>query len=52
MVPRRKKALKFLGRFSMINVIPARKARPFMRPAFEKEKPEIERSIREAVKPK
>ena len=58
--PKSKKALKIpwsggMGvggtYFAASAKIPARKERPFMRPAFEDEKPELIKALKEAVKP-
>jgi HK97 gp10 family phage protein len=48
--PNRKKALMAGNKFFKFALIPVRAERPFMRPAIEKEKPEIERKIREVLK--
>lgn len=53
--PKNKKALAIdaygYRRYAMKAVIPARRARPYARPAFEDEKPNLIRAISEAVKP-
>jgi len=49
--PKNKKALHFKGGYSAKANIPARSARPFMRPAFEEEKPSLIKNVTEAVKP-
>ena len=48
-VPRRKKAMKFNGRFIKAAHIPARAARPFMAPAAEKTAPEITKAIKDVI---
>ena len=62
--PKNKKALRFVGDAGMLEgsggqygfkfaasvTIPARKAKPYARPAFEAEKPNLIRAIGEAVK--
>lgn len=53
--PKSKKALRIdangIRRFADSVTIPARKAKPFMTPAFEQEKPNLMRNVQEAVKP-
>jgi len=49
--PVTKKALLFKGGYSAKANIPARAARPYMRPSFEEEKPNLIRNVKEAVKP-
>ena len=53
--PKNKKALAIdaygYRRYATKAVIPARRARPYARPAFEAEKPNLIRAISEAVKP-
>ena len=53
--PKSKKALRIdangIRRFADGAKIPARKAKPFMKPSFEQEKPNLMRSVQEAVKP-
>lgn len=53
--PERKKALKIPWSggtyFAAKADIPARRERPFMRPAFEDEKPKLIKRVREAVRP-
>lgn len=50
-IPSRKKALTINGGFAASANIPARKAYPFMRPAFEDEKPNLVKATGAAVKP-
>ena len=50
-VPRRKMALKFDGHFTRRAILPARKARPFMKPALDETEPKIVKALEEAVKP-
>ena len=47
--PKKKKALHFGGRFAASANIPERKAKPFLRPAFEAEKPNLVNALNEAV---
>ena len=49
--PSTKKALKIGDRFAASANIPARKEHPFMRPAFEDEKPNLIKNIEAAIKP-
>lgn len=49
--PSRKKALKINGRFAKGAVkIPKRRARPFLRPAFDIEKPRVETEIKKVLR--
>lgn len=48
--PKKAKALKIGDRYVSHAVVPERKAKPFMRPAADKEKLNLEKNIREAVK--
>ena len=48
-VPRKKMALKFNGHFTKRAIIPARKARPFMKPALDEMEPKIVKALKEAV---
>lgn len=50
-VPKKKKALKIGARFAASAFTVAKRARPFMKPAFDQEKPKIIREVEEAVKP-
>lgn len=50
-VPRRKMALKFDGHFTRRAILPARKARPFMKPALDETGQKIVKALEEAVKP-
>ena len=49
--PRKKKVLKFKGVFARYALIPARKGRPFMKPALDETEPKIVKALEEAVKP-
>jgi len=49
--PVKKKALLFKGGYSAKANVPARTAKPYMRPSFEEEKPNLIRNVKEAVKP-
>lgn len=49
--PKKKKALKINGDFLGKAKIPARRAFPFMKPAYEAEKPVLLKKIKEAVQP-
>ena len=49
--PKNKKVLKFKGVFSRYAFIPARKARPFMKPALDEVEPKIIKALKEAVEP-
>lgn len=51
-IAKRRKALKYGDRFSRRVFVPAKKAKPFMRPAIESKRPEVERMIMEAVEKK
>ena len=50
-VPKERKVLKFKGVFSRYALIPARKARPFMKPALDETEPKIIKALKEAVEP-
>lgn len=49
--PKAKKALKINGKFFGKAKIPERRAFPFMKPAYEEEKPALLKKIKEAVQP-
>lgn len=49
--PDTKKALKIGDRFAASANIPVRKEHPFMRPAYENEKPNLINSVETAIKP-
>jgi len=49
--PVTKKALLFKGGYSAKANVPARTARPYMRPSFEEEKPNLIRNVKKAVQP-
>lgn len=48
--PQMRKALEINGKFAAYANIPAKAAHPFMRPAIEKVRPDIEKKIIEALK--
>lgn len=50
-VPTKKMALKFNGNFAKWVKLPARKARPFMKPALDEVEPKIIKALKEAVEP-
>jgi len=50
-VPTKKMALKFNGNFAKWANLPARKARPFMKPALDEVEPKIIKALEEAVEP-
>ena len=50
-VPTKKMALKFNGNFAKWANLPARKARPFMKPALDEVEPKIIKALKEAVEP-
>jgi HK97 gp10 family phage protein len=50
-VPKRKKALLINGKFYASAFTAAKKARPFMKPAFDEEKPKVIKAVEEAIKP-
>ena len=54
--PKKKEALRIvdtsLSRFSEEAEIPARGNRPFVRPSYEQERPELMRELKKAVQPK
>ena len=50
-VPTKKMALKFNGNFAKWANLPARKARPFMKPALDEVEPKVIKALKEAVEP-
>ena len=50
-VPKKKKVLKFGGIFTRHALIPARKARAYMKPALDEVEPKIIKALKEAIDP-
>ena len=50
-VPKKKKVLKFGGVFARYALIPARRPKPYMKPALDETEPKIVKNIQEALKP-